>query len=305
MHRVTLRLRHILSLGIFILLMTSYLLMPPASDAQANPARNRSIPVQVPTFNLNTTSNGRIIGGVNATAHEFPWQVLLRITIAPYVYTCGGSIIAPQYILTAAHCVTDNGKPVSATSIKVYSGVHDQRQLNNTRVQSRTGAQLVVHGLYNKTGYEYDYDIAVIKLNKSLNFNKYVKPIRLAKGAETNLFAAGNDVTVSGWGTTLYGGSTSNFLRKTTVDIVSRNTCNRPNSYAGTITSRMLCAARPNKDACQGDSGGPLFLRNSGMYKQVGVVSFGIGCAESSYPGVYTHVGVLRNWVATKVPSLP
>lgn len=302
MHRIALRLRHIVSLSTLILLMTSYLFVSPTSNASANQPRRTYIPVHVPTVNLHASSfESRIVGGTFATRHEFPWQVYLIIKSA---WTCGGSVVKQQYILTAAHCVTnDDGSRVAASQIKAYMGMHDKRYLPAT-VQSRTGSQLFVHGSYNPDVSE-DYDIAVVKLNAPVTINTYVKTIRLAKANETNLFAAGNDVTVSGWGTTSYGGSTSNFLRKTTVDIVSRATCNRSNSYAGEITSRMLCAARAGKDSCQGDSGGPLFLRNSGIYKQVGVVSFGVGCANPSYPGVYAHVGVLRNWVASKVPSLP
>ena len=305
MHRISLRFRHIVSLGVFTLLMVSYLLLPASSEAQTPRPTKRYATVQVPMFKIDTSAlNSRIVGGTIVTPNEFPWQVMLDITFSNGKGLCGGSIIMRQYVLTAAHCVTnDNGTAILASRIKVYAGAHNRRQLSNPPVQSRTGAQLFVHGSYNPE--TEDYDIAVIKLNTPLTINAYVKPIRLAKGSETNLFLAGNDVTVSGWGTTSYGGSTSNYLRKTTVDIVGRATCNRMSSYGGSITGRMLCAARTNKDSCQGDSGGPLFLRHSGMYKQVGVVSWGVGCAESAYPGVYAHVGVLRNWVGTKVPSLP
>lgn len=301
MHQMSLRLRHVISLGVFSLLLASYLLMPTPSGAQPNRLSKQRIPVQVPTFNLGASPfSSRIVGGTVATPNEFPWQVYLVINSS---WTCGGSVIKPQYILTAAHCVTnDDGSLVAASQIRAYMGMHDKRYVT-ANTQSRVGAQLFVHGLYDVE--TYDYDIAVVKLNTPLTINTYVKTIQLAKGSETNLFVAGNDVTVSGWGTTSYGGYTSNFLRKTTLDIIGRATCNRDNSYAGSITSRMLCAARPGKDSCQGDSGGPLFLRNSGIYKQVGVVSWGNGCAAPAYPGVYTHLGVLRNWVATKVPALP
>lgn len=304
MNYISLRLRHIISLGVFALLLSSYLLVPTPSGAQTKRPSLSQTPVQVPTIGLDLSPfESRIVGGSNTAPHEFKWQVLLKIYIAPYTYTCGGSVIKEQYILTAAHCVTDDGVPVAASQITVYAGVHDQRQLTTARVQRRIGNRLYVHSSYNSS--TEDYDIAVIKLNTPLTINTYVKTIRLAKGNESNLFLAGNDVTVSGWGTTSYGGYASNYLRKTTVDIVGRTTCNRSNSYGGSITPRMLCAARTGKDSCQGDSGGPLFLRDGSMFKQVGVVSWGNGCAYANYPGVYTHVGVLRNWVSTKVPALP
>jgi secreted trypsin-like serine protease len=301
MHHLSIRLHHIITLGVLTLLLTSYLLAPTPSEAQSNRSSALQHPVQVPTLDLDLSPfESRIVGGTVATPHEYPWQVYLEIELG---WTCGGSVIKAQYILTAAHCVTNYGVPVAASNIVVYAGLHDKRQLRATQVQRRTGSQLFVHGSYDS--WTEDYDIAVIKLNAPLTLNKYVKTIRLAKGSESNLFSAGNDVVVSGWGTISSGGPDSNYLKKVTVDIVGRATCNRSNSYNGEITPRMLCAARTGKDSCQGDSGGPLFLRDGRMYKQVGVVSWGDGCAKPNFPGVYTHVGVLRNWVSTKVPALP
>lgn len=301
MYHASIRLRHIITIGMLLLITMSYLLVPTPSEAQSKRSSALLPPIQVPTLSLGLSPfESRIVGGTVATPHEYPWQVYLKVELG---WTCGGSIIKAQYILTAAHCVTNYGVPVAASNIVVYAGLHDRRQLRATQVQRRTGSQLFVHGSYDS--WTEDYDIAVIKLNAPLTLNRYVKAIRLAKGSESHLFSAGNDVVVSGWGTISSGGRASNYLKKVTVDIVGRATCNRANSYNGEITPRMLCAARSGKDSCQGDSGGPLFLRNNGMYKQVGVVSWGDGCAKPNFPGVYSHLGVLRNWVATKVPALP
>ena len=297
--------RHIIPLLMALLMISSYVLTPTVSTASSTQRDQEPQPiVQVPVFSIDQSRvHGRIVGGTNAAQNEFPWQALLYITFPDGTGMCGGSLVMRQYILTAAHCVTnDAGTPVAARSIRVYLGMHDRRYLT-ARSQTRTGSQLFVHASYDPESY--DYDIAVIKLNSPVTLNNYVKTIRVARSNETRLFNAGNDVTVSGWGTTSFGGNTPNILRKTTVDIVARTTCNRSNSYAGAITSRMLCASRTGKDSCQGDSGGPLFLRDGSVFKQVGVVSFGIGCANSMYPGVYTHLGVLRGWVASKVPALP
>ncbi len=288
-----------------LLLVVGYLLTPSAVPAHAAPTPRKPLPlVQMPVFGVDvSTVHARIVGGTAAVAHEFPWQAYLLITTSEGTFSCGGSVIMRQYVLTAAHCVTDDmGDAVRASQIRVYLGMHDRRYIT-ARVQARTVTHNFVHASYNAE--TYDYDIAVLRLNAPLTINAYVKTILLAKPAETGLFAVGNDVTVSGWGTTTYGGDAPNTLRKTTIDVVSRATCNLANSYAGAITNRMLCAGRTGKDSCQGDSGGPLFLRHNGVYKQVGVVSWGNGCAWARYPGVYSHLGVLRPWVATKVPALP
>lgn len=295
-------------LGVLLLIMG--LLLTPTSTtpiAAARTAPSVRTRVQMPFVGIDQSAvQGRIVGGTVATAHEYPWQVFLLISTSEGTFMCGGSVIMRQYVLTAAHCVTDElGDPYNASQIRVYAGVHDRRVLGNGRVQSRTGLQLYVHSGYDPESY--DYDIALIKLNGLLTINTYVKTIQLAKPTETTLFANGLDVTVSGWGTTAEGGSTSVYLRKTTVDIIARATCNATNSYAGAVTNRMLCAGRAGKDSCQGDSGGPLFVRQGSTYKQVGVVSWGNGCARARFPGIYTNLGntALRNWMKAYIPALP
>ena len=99
--------------------------------------------------------------------------------------------------------------------------------------------------------------------------------------------AKGDDVTVIGMGTLSSGGSTPSAMQEVTVDYITNADCCAKYSYScNEITDRMLCAARPGQDSCQGDSGGPLFVDlGNGKYKQVGVVSWGYGCADSNYPG--------------------
>ncbi|MFX8466402.1 serine protease, partial [Acinetobacter baumannii] len=87
-------------------------------------------------------------------------------------------------------------------------------------------------------------------------------------------------------------------LKQVEVNMVSRDACNAASSYNGGITGNMLCAAAPGKDTCQGDSGGPLFVSNrAGGVVQVGVTSFGTGCANPSFPGVYARVSQYNDWI--------
>jgi trypsin len=118
-----------------------------------------------------------------------------------------------------------------------------------------------------------------------------VQPISLASSEP----AAGSLAVVSGWGTLSSGGSLPSHLQAVEVFITSPAACNSAYAVYGGITENMICAGVPGggKDACQGDSGGPLVVGG----QLVGIVSWGIGCAEADYPGVYSDVTTLRSFV--------
>jgi len=141
-----------------------------------------------------------------------------------------------------------------------------------------------------------------------LNGSSSRTPVQLDTGDDTSLLEAGNDVIVMGWGTTSSGGSSSNVLLEVEIDVISQAQCQKAYSPKP-ITGRMVCAARTDKDSCQGDSGGPIIDKATG--KQIGVVSYGVGCADSNYPGVYAKVQdqigwiqqYIDQWSATTSPS--
>ena len=240
----------------------------------------------------------RIVGGTITSPNEFPWQILLEIG----GYMCGGSLIHPQWVLTASHCV----EGMSASDATVYLGVHDQDTLNtsvNPYLQVASVSSILMHKSYNSR--TTDYDIALLKLASPVTLTAGVRVIPLASTkSNSRLYAPGTSLTVSGWGTTSFGGLTSQYLQKVTVPLVARTSCNA--MYGGGISARMICAGDTvsgGLDSCQGDSGGPLVGNQNGDWVQVGIVSFGNGCAEAAYPGVYTNVASLRTWVARYVHS--
>merc|ERR1712226_1297429 len=144
------------------------------------------------------------------------------------------------------------------------------------------------HPDYNPSTLDYDY--MMLRLSGSSAY----EPVTLDDGS-TNL-SAGTDLTVMGWGTTSSGGSSSSVLLEVEVDAWSQTDCNAAYSPQGyPITDRMICAARPTKDSCQGDSGGPIIDTASGV--QIGVVSWGFGCADPDFPGVYARVSDQINWI--------
>jgi trypsin len=219
----------------------------------------------------------RIVGGSETTIQNRPFQVLVQADGRLY---CGGTIISPLTILTAAHCATLN-----ANRYSIRAG--STNQYNGGVVIGVS--QVIRHGSYN--GNTFDYDIAVFILSSRLTYGSGIQAASLA--APTYNVPDGANVIVSGWGDLASGGSRyPDNLHQVTVPKVSQATC-RGAYGAGSITDRMLCAGIVNRDSCQGDSGGPLTHNDV----HVGVVSWGRGCALSGYPGVYASTANLRSWI--------
>ncbi len=232
-----------------------------------------------------------IVGGRNANMGEYPWQVLLS-------QGCGGSLIAAQWVLTAAHCVLENNQIVD--NFTIYLGAYDLTNLD-AEVQIQNPIQVIPHPNYNAT--TENNDLALIKLASPATLNNRVAMIGLTSSDEdSSLASAGTLATVTGWGTLSENGPSPQILQTVAVPIVANQTCNT--TYLGSITNNMLCAgyAAGGKDACQGDSGGPLIVADGhGHWKQTGIVSFGIGCAEPDYYGVYTRVSRYIDWISAQI----
>ncbi|TDG50972.1 hypothetical protein AWZ03_002627 [Drosophila navojoa] len=221
----------------------------------------------------------RVVGGSPAIFGAYPWQISLQLNGRHF---CGGSLIEPDLVLTAAHCLLGNENNVDELEIRA-----------GTLMKSSGGSTAAVksikmHPKYNNT--LKTYDVALLRLKSKLELSNSIKTIKLASSTPKH----GAPAIVSGWGVTSFQGNRPNNMLYINTFIVGREQCASPQyRYGAKIKETMICAATPNKDACQGDSGGPLVSDDV----LVGVVSWGTNCAKPEYPGIYADVALLRDWI--------
>ncbi|XP_051741852.1 trypsin I-P1-like isoform X7 [Ctenopharyngodon idella] len=240
--------------------------------------------------------NVRIVGGEDATAGAWPWQVRIHV----HDYLCGGTLINKDWVLSAAHCF-EQSSSVSDPNIVMYFGRLNQSGSNPHEI-IRTASRIIRHSNYNNQ--PNNNDIALVQLNSSVPFSDYIRPVCLA--AAGSVFSSGTESWVTGWGTLQSGGQLPDTLQEVMIPIVSNSDCD--NAYGRFITGNMICAGLLNeggKDSCQGDSGGPMVSKKDSLWIQSGIVSFGKGCALPKYPGVYTRVSQYQNWINSYMGSNP
>jgi secreted trypsin-like serine protease len=249
-------------------------------------------------------SSEPVIGGTPAPAGYAPWQVRILAYRADKVYLCGGTLLpdsltgGSRYVVTAAHCMYDDGVIASPTDLDIVAGDRD-RVVTEPTEQARLGAQIFVHPRYDaQTGRN---DIAIVRMDAPVTFGSSVQPIEMPDGRYDATYTA----TVTGWGA-METGDPSGVLLKADLPIVDQATCASVMAPLGPVLPTMICAGYANgaKGGCFGDSGGPLTATNGAGHQQLaGIVSWGDEwCSKNT---VFTRVADYVPWIRSITSGQP
>jgi trypsin len=221
-------------------------------------------------------------------AHPF------SVTFSICSYSCAGTLIAPGYVLTAAHCFFPAR---SHGAGRAYFGSHTScfTEICDA-TESRIIKNVTIHPNYNSA--RISNDIAILELDRPITT---IQPVAMESGN----FISGGDAKVLGWGIVNVNTEvTAKVLQEGAVKMITRNDCRKNYFYSKSdIKAGMMCAFASDSDACQGDSGGPLYAKESD--KVIGIVSWGNGCAKAKFPGVYTEIAHFKDWIETVLGFWP
>ncbi|XP_077984325.1 plasminogen-like [Glandiceps talaboti] len=259
----------------------------------------------------------RIVGGEDALPGEWPWQAQFY-SLLQNKLGCGGTLIGPKHILSAAHCFDSyiGGTNVSNWIVRLGKYRSSNKTGNDETPLECNIKEITRHLKYGEESGNYDNDIAIVELENEVIPNDFINYACLNTEKKA-VFDEHSYCFTTGWGR-LRLPESHNFtdeneiekdrpevLQEALVPLVPHDICNASSSYNGRLTSNMICAGyfTGGIDSCQGDSGGPLVClhQNSddglGHWYLVGVVSWGEGCAYTHYPGVYTNVDIYLEWI--------
>ncbi|EDW80492.1 uncharacterized protein Dwil_GK11562 [Drosophila willistoni] len=242
-----------------------------------------------------TSSQERVVGGYDVPEDEYvPYQISMQFLTrnGQQRHFCGGSLIAPNRVLTAAHCV--NGQ--NASRITVVAGIRD---LNDS-----TGIRSQVQSYEMNANYQelVTSDIAILKIDPPFEMDG--KRIDTIDVSGSELVPSDQEVLLTGWGSVFHFGTGPfakypTILQKLNYKTLSNDKCKETMTQ---LTATEICALeRFGKGACNGDSGGPLVMHNGETLKQVGVVSYGTAFCASNSPDVYTRVSMFDSWIKERM----
>jgi len=243
------------------------------------------------------TSNvpaGRVIAGQNSKSGQWPWQVAINRN---GYFRCGGTLIARNWVLTAAHCFDAS---IYAYQLEVVLG--DLRRDTSSGIEQKISvSRIVSHYLYGNS--KNNNDIALLKLSRPAILNSHVNTACLPRqGSDVSV---GTTCYISGWGKIQHPvGLAVNELRHAKLSVISNSICKWDNDKIAPVTSKMVCAkGNGRQSGCHGDSGGPFVCQGySGSWTLQGVISWGsTSCDSSDANSVFARVSEFRDWIDEKM----
>jgi len=281
---------------------TGYKMPPPKGPLRDIKSPRISLDEGSTTCGRTSSSSSRVVNGADAAVGEWPWQARLLLNNN---HLCGGTLIMPEWVMTAAHCVLDD----DSSKYEVILGDIDRNKVEGTEQEFKV-RRIIKHGVFSHP-VPYENDIALFQLSGQAKLNDLVKTACLPEFLED--VPVGTECYITGWGQMFGKGESAPILQEARMPVVSNSACaakldTSPKGGLHTdnrtwiVTSKMMCAGDAEKTkthGCFGDSGGPFQCKKTaGQWVVQGIVSWGDpDCSSSNHYTVFTRVSVFRKWV--------
>ncbi|KAM6191540.1 chymotrypsin-like elastase family member 2A [Sarcoramphus papa] len=235
----------------------------------------------------------RVVGGEDARPYSWPWQASLQYNSnGKWRHTCGGTLIATNWVMTAAHCIS------SSREYRVFLGKYNLAAVEEGSI-ALPPEKIIVNEKWDPQNVANGYDIALIKLTEHVTLSDHIKLACLPPAQ--SILSSNTACYVTGWGRLQTNGALPDDLQQGLLLVVDYATCSKPSWWGSSVKPTMVCAGGDGvTSSCNGDSGGPLNCQGAdGRWEVHGIVSFGsaLGCNYYHKPSVFTRVSAYNSWI--------